>query len=78
MSLTPGTQLGAFEIIAAIGKGGMVEVYHTRDTDCLWWGSHQWVIDLFNCFQRSDKLCETLGSKADHHGVSTLGGLGWA
>jgi serine/threonine protein kinase len=32
MSLAPGTRLGAFEIVAAIGAGGMGEVYRARDT----------------------------------------------
>ena len=27
-------------------------------TDCLWWGSPQWVIDSFKRFQISDELCE--------------------
>ena len=30
-------------------------------TDCLWWGSPQWVIDAFKRFQISDKLCEQFG-----------------
>jgi predicted TIM-barrel fold metal-dependent hydrolase len=30
-------------------------------TDCLWWGSPQWVIDAFKRFQISDKLCEKFG-----------------
>ncbi len=32
-------------------------------TDCLWWGSPQWVIDAFKRFQISDKLCEKFGYK---------------
>jgi serine/threonine protein kinase/Tol biopolymer transport system component len=31
MSLMPGTRLGAYEIVAAIGAGGMGEVYRARD-----------------------------------------------
>ena len=32
MALTPGSRLGAFEIEALIGAGGMGEVYQARDT----------------------------------------------
>ena len=28
----PGTQLGCYEIVSALGKGGMVEVWKARDT----------------------------------------------
>jgi eukaryotic-like serine/threonine-protein kinase len=32
MALNPGLKLGAYEIVAAIGAGGMGEVYKARDT----------------------------------------------
>ena len=32
MALTPGTTLGHYEILSAVGKGGMGEVWRTRDT----------------------------------------------
>ncbi len=33
MPLSAGTRLGVFEILAALGKGGMGEVYRAKDTN---------------------------------------------
>ena len=32
MPILPGRRLGPYEILSAIGEGGMGEVYHARDT----------------------------------------------
>jgi predicted TIM-barrel fold metal-dependent hydrolase len=32
-------------------------------TDCIWWGSPQWLIDAFKRFQISDEYCEKFGYK---------------
>ncbi|MBK7598015.1 MAG: hypothetical protein IPJ07_05610 [Acidobacteria bacterium] len=32
-------------------------------TDCLWWGSPQWVIDAFKRFQISDEICESSATR---------------
>ncbi len=45
-------------------------------TDCLWWGSPQWVIDAFKRFQISDELCDKFGyTKLTHEDKAKIFGL---
>jgi hypothetical protein len=45
-------------------------------TDCLWWGSPQWVIDAFKRFQISDEMCEKFGySKISKEDKAKIFGL---
>jgi hypothetical protein len=54
-------------IMAQHGIGKNIQVYGSDHviwgTDCLWWGSPQWVIDAFKRFQISDDMCEKFGYK---------------
>jgi predicted TIM-barrel fold metal-dependent hydrolase len=51
--------------IAMHGIGKNVKYYGSDHviwgTDCLWWGSPQWIIDAFKRFQISDEMCEKFG-----------------
>ncbi len=52
-------------VMAMHGIGKNIQTYGASrviwGTDCLWWGSPQWVIDAFKRFQISDELCEKFG-----------------
>jgi hypothetical protein len=54
-------------IAAMHGMGKNIKYYGADHvvwgTDCLWWGSPQWVIDAFKRFQISDEMCEKFGYK---------------
>ncbi len=49
------------------GMGKNIQTYGADHviwgTDCLWWGSPQWVVDAFKRFQISDEMCEKFGYK---------------
>lgn len=51
--------------LAMHGIGKNVKYYGVDNviwgTDCIWWGSPQWVIDAFKRFQISDEYCERFG-----------------
>jgi hypothetical protein len=45
-------------------------------TDCLWWGSPQWVIEAFKRFQIQDELCDKFGyAKLTHEDKAKIFGL---
>ena len=52
-------------VMAMHGIGKNIKYYGSDHviwgTDCLWWGSPQWVIDAFRRFQISDEMCEKFG-----------------
>ena len=54
-------------IMCMHGMGKNIKYYGSDHviwgTDCLWWGSPQWVIDAFKRFQISDEICEKFGYK---------------
>ena len=78
MSLTPGSRLGAYEILAAIGAGGMGEVYRARDTRLKRDVAIKVLPDAFaqdpdrlGRFQREAELLATL----NHPGIAAVYGL---
>ncbi len=52
-------------VMAMHGMGKNLKYYGVDrvlwGTDCIWWGSPQWVIDAFKRFQISDELCARYG-----------------
>ena len=78
MSLTPGTKLGGYEILAAIGAGGMGEVYRARDSKL---GREVAIKVLPEEFtQHPQKLARfereaRLLAALNHPGIATLHGL---
>jgi len=62
-----GTTVIAHPLMCQHLIGGNIKYYGADHviwgTDCLWWGSPQWVIDAFKRFQITDELCEKFGYK---------------
>jgi predicted TIM-barrel fold metal-dependent hydrolase len=57
----------AHPVMCMHGMGKNIKYYGADHviwgTDCLWWGSPQWIIDAFKRFQISDEICEKFGYK---------------
>ncbi len=53
--------------MAMHGMGKNIKYYGSDHvvwgTDCLWWGSPQWLIDAFKRFQITDEFCQKFGYK---------------
>ncbi len=62
-----GSLLVADPIMAMHGMGKNIQMYGVDHviwgTDCLWYGSPQWIIDAFKRFQISDEMCAKFGYK---------------
>ena len=78
MPLTPNTKLGAYEILSALGAGGMGEVYRARDTKLGREVAIKVLPEEFTQyrqklvrFEREAKLLASL----NHPGIATLHGL---
>src|SRR5687768_4431277 len=78
MSLTTGTRLGVYEVIALIGAGGMGEVYRARDTKLQRDVALKVLPDLLACdperlarFQREAQLLASL----NHPNIAAIYGI---
>ena len=78
MPVSAGTKLGSYEIISAIGAGGMGEVYQARDTKLGRDVAIKALPEVFAhdperlaCFQREAKMLAAL----NHSNIATIHGL---
>ena len=78
MALSPGTRLGAYEVTALIGQGGMGEVYRARDTKLRLDAALKVLPDVFADdperlarFQREAKVLASL----NHPNIASIYGL---
>ena len=78
MSLEPGTRLGPYEIVSAIGAGGMGEVYRATDTNLKRAVAIKVLPDLFardpDRLARFQREAELLGALNSHH-IAQIHGL---
>jgi len=78
MALTPGTRLGHYEILGAIGAGGMGEVYRARDSQLNRDVAIKVLPDLFagdaDRLARFTREAQTLGA-LNHPNIATIHGI---
>ena len=78
MSLTPGTRLGTYEVVEAVGAGGMGEVYRARDTRLERHVALKLVLEAFvadpDRAMRFEREAITLAA-LNHPNIATLYGL---
>ena len=77
MILTPGTRLGPYEILSALGAGGMGQVYRARDTRLDRFVAIKVLVETFGLDARTALLREARAAAAlNHPNICTIHEIG--